>query len=30
MAGTLVMYDRMQKQLRDGHVVAPGDGKGEE
>ena len=20
------MYDRMQKQLRDGHVVAPSDG----
>ena len=27
MAGTLVMYDRMQKQLRDGHVVTR-DGRG--
>ena len=30
MAGTLVMYDRMQKQLRDGHVVTREGGGGDE
>ena len=30
MAGTLVMYDRMQKQLRDGHVVTREGSGGED